>query len=78
MSCFFQAVTWLVWIPDWLANWAVVRSPLAAANATFALKAAPNTRRFPAIILLLIGCLPPGSSTLSGRPKSGVHLNRLF
>jgi hypothetical protein len=37
MSCFFLAVTWLAWIPNWLANWAVVRSPLAAAKAALAL-----------------------------------------
>jgi hypothetical protein len=56
-------------MPNWLANWAVVRSPLAAAKATFALKAAPNTRRFPAIILLLIGCLPPGKVHLIRAPE---------
>jgi hypothetical protein len=69
MSCFFQAVTWLVRIPNWLASWAVIRAPLAAAKATFALKAAPNTLRFPAIILLLIGCLPPRKLRLIRAPE---------
>jgi len=50
MSRFFQAAAWLVWIPNWLANCAVVQSALATASATFALKAAPNTHRFPVII----------------------------
>jgi len=34
-----------------------------------ALNAAPNTRRFPAIILLLIGCLPPGKLHLIRAPE---------
>jgi hypothetical protein len=49
---------------------AIVRSPLAAAKATFALNAAPNTRHFPAIILLLIGCLPPGKLRLIRAPEN--------
>jgi len=70
MSCFFHAVTWLVWIPNWHASWAVVRSPLAAARATLALNAAPNTRRFPAIIMLLVGCLPPAELHLIKAPEN--------
>jgi endonuclease YncB( thermonuclease family) len=34
-----------------------------------ALKAAPNTRRFPAIVLLLIGRLPPGKLHLIRAPE---------
>jgi len=58
------------------------RSPLAAANATFALKAAPKTRRVPAIILLLIGCLPPGkvhlirAPAIRGPPQSSRRITR--
>jgi hypothetical protein len=33
---------------------------LGGGESHLRLNAAPNTRRFPAIILLLIGCLPPG------------------
>jgi hypothetical protein len=57
INCFFQAVTWLVWMPNWLASWAVVRSPMAAAKATLALNGAPYTRRLPGIVILLIGGL---------------------
>ncbi len=79
VSCFLQADAWLAWMPTrgcrtGLASRAVVRSPVAAAGATLALNAAPKTRRFQAIILLLTGCLPPGKLHLSGRPKIGVHL----
>jgi len=48
---------WLVWMPNWLASWAVVRSPLAAARATLALNGAPYTRRLPGIVILLKGGL---------------------
>jgi hypothetical protein len=53
----------------WLASWAVVRSPLAAARATLALKAAPKTRRFPLIVMLRKGCLPPSELHLIGGPE---------
>ena len=43
---------------------------MAAANATFALNAGPNTRRFPAIVLLLIGCLPPTELHLIKAPEN--------
>lgn len=58
----------VLWMPNWLASWAVVRSPLAAAKATLASNTAPNARRFPAIILLLIGCLRPGKIHLISAP----------
>jgi hypothetical protein len=48
----------------------IARSPLAAARATFALNAGPNTRRFPAIVLLLIGCLPPTELHLIKAPEN--------
>jgi len=43
---------------------------LAAARATFALNAALSTRRFPAIVLLLMGCLPPTELHLVKAPKN--------
>ena len=70
MSRFFQAVTWLVWMPNWPASWAVVRSPLAAARATLALKAAANTHRFPLIVRLRKGCPPPSELHLQSAPEN--------
>jgi len=56
-SCFFSAVTWLTCTLNSDAGWAVVLlSPRTAASATFALNAAPKTRRFRGIHTLLIGC----------------------
>jgi hypothetical protein len=45
-SSFFQAVTWLVWTPNFEANSAVDRSPRAAARATLALNDVLELRRF--------------------------------
>src|SRR4029077_10767684 len=44
-SCDFHAVIWLGWTSKCSASWAMVRSPLTAARATFALKAAEWFRR---------------------------------
>src|ERR1700751_3083161 len=44
-SCDFQVVIWLGWTSKCSASWAMVRSPLTAARATFALKAAEWFRR---------------------------------
>lgn len=66
-SCFFQAVIWLVWTPNSLANWAAVLSPRAAANATLALNAGPNTRRFLVVLDSSWSAAPSGGNyTLSG------------
>ena len=70
MSCVFQAVTWLVWMPNWLASWAVVRSPVAAARATWALKAASKPHCLPLIVMLRKGCLPPSEFHLISAPKN--------
>lgn len=70
MSCFFQAVTWLLWLPNRQASWAVVRSPLAAASAAFASNAAQNTLPFPAIILLLKARIRPGTLRLIRAPEN--------
>jgi nucleoside-diphosphate-sugar epimerase len=42
----------------------------STARATFALNTGPNTRRFPAIVLLLIGCLPPMELHLIKAPEN--------
>src|SRR5258708_31226638 len=44
-SCDFHVVIWLGWTSKCSASWAMVRSPLTAARATFALKAAEWFRR---------------------------------
>src|SRR6185437_16478391 len=44
-SCDFHVVIWLGWTSKCSANWAMVRSPLTAARATFALKAGEWFRR---------------------------------
>src|SRR6266566_1693028 len=41
----FHVVIWLGWTSKCSASWAIVRSPLTAARATFALKAAEWFRR---------------------------------
>ena len=43
---------------------------LAAARATLALKAAPKTRRFPLIVMLRKGCLPPSELHLISAPEN--------
>src|ERR1700731_1641336 len=44
-SCDFHVVIWLGWTSKCSASWAMVRSPLTAARATFALKAGEWFRR---------------------------------
>src|ERR1700741_2927447 len=44
-SCDFHVVIWLGWTSKCSASWAIVRSPLMAARATFALKAGEWFRR---------------------------------
>src|SRR5215471_3325777 len=44
-SCDFHIVIWLGWTSKCSASWAMVRSPLTAAKATFALKAGEWFRR---------------------------------
>src|SRR5712691_3424887 len=44
-SCAFQVVIWFGWTSNCSASCAIVRSPLIAANATFALKAGEWFRR---------------------------------
>src|SRR5271170_5458776 len=44
-SCDFHIVIWLGWTSKCSASWAMVRSPLTAARATFALKAGEWFRR---------------------------------
>ncbi len=62
-------------MPPWKpAPLSMHRRPSSLRQATFALKAAPKTRRFPLIVMLRKGCLPPSELHSSARPKIGVHL----
>src|SRR5258707_14157358 len=69
-SCFFQAWIKVGCTPCWLASSLAVLSPLTAARATCALKAAVCVFRLPDIFLPFPG-LP--FSSLIGCPVFGVH-----
>ena len=68
-SCFFQPWMRVGWTPNWLANSLTVRSPLTAANATWALNAAVCCFRFTVIVTPFLG----HQSSLAGGPVFGVH-----
>src|SRR4029077_3878839 len=68
-SCFFQPWIRVGWTPKWLANSLTVRSPLAAARATWALNAAVCCFRLTRIVTPFLG----HQSSLAGGPVFGVH-----